>query len=120
MITKLKLSEHEIQNLIIEYLRRKKWYVIRLNSGTMTKEYKGKKYFIRGQAAGTPDLMAFKEFETLPTDQQSSYIELLFIEVKSAIGRPTAIQTAKMKELEEYGAKCIVATCIEDLQKVGV
>ncbi len=41
---------------------------------------------------------------------------LLFIEVKKPGKVATDLQKVKMEELEGYGAKCVVATCIEDLE----
>ena len=40
----MKLSEHELQNLIREYLARKGWFVLRLNSG-MIRTNKDKIYY---------------------------------------------------------------------------
>ena len=60
---------------------------------------------------GTPDLMAFKKI--YPGKPGNI---LIFVEVKRPGKKPTYLQEQKMKELEEYGAKCIVATSIDDLK----
>lgn len=105
MKNKIKVSEHEIQNQILEYLRLKGYYCMRLNSG----RYAVGGRYIAGQEAGTPDIMAFKKF-----------YPILFAEVKKPGKKPTDLQKAKMEELRKFGAHCFVATCIEDLQKEGI
>ena len=89
----------------MHYLRAKGWYVMRLNSGKYSVGEGRAKRFIMGQDAGTPDVMAFK----------SGHI--VFCEVKRPGKKATLLQKAKMEELEQYGAKCIIATCIEDIEK---
>ena len=108
----LQPTEKEIQDNIIEYLRRKKWYVQRLNSGV----YRLEKSLVRGVAAGTPDVMAFKRWGY----GDNAHVHLLFVEVKRPGKKATPLQLSKMSELARYGAKCLVATCIEDLQKEGI
>jgi Holliday junction resolvase len=100
-------TEHAIQTQLMQYLRTKGWYVMRLNSGKFSVGEGAGRRFINGQDAGTPDLMAFI---ALPTG-----IRLYFIEVKRPGKKPTPLQKAKMEDLEKYGAHCFVATCIEDL-----
>lgn len=111
--SKITLSEKQIQTQIINYLRYKGWYVMRLNSGKYSVGEGRSTRFIMGQEAGTPDLMAFKDSFY---GKGESIVSLIFIEVKTPKNKPTPLQTAKMKELEEYGAMCLVATCIEDLE----
>lgn len=111
----LKQSEHDIQSVIINYLQAKGWYVMRLNSGKMPYEYKGKRGMVHMLPVGTPDLMAFKD-----PYQAEGGVDLLFIEVKAGKNKPTDLQTMRMKELERYGAKCMVAYGVEDLEKAGI
>lgn len=98
-----KLTEHDLQNSIIEYLRRKKFFVMRLNSGAV----KTQTGFMRLAEAGTPDLMAFK--------LHLSGMKLYFIEVKLPGKKPTIAQQTKMHELETYGAVCMVIHSLEEL-----
>ena len=52
------LSEAVIQRGIIEYLEMKRYLVIRINSGAMAGEHKGKKWFLRfNSAPGCSDLL---------------------------------------------------------------
>jgi Holliday junction resolvase len=106
-----KATEHQIQDSIIGYLRMKGFYVMRMNSGKYSVGEGRSKRFIRGHEAGTPDLLAFRK---------SSYPSMFFIEVKVPGNKPTALQKAKMEQLEDYGAMCIVATSVEDLQKMNI
>lgn len=123
MKTIFKQTEHQIQTEIINYLRMKGWYVMRLNSGKYSVGEGKSKRFIMGQDAGTPDLMCFKKTKfglNIEDVEGLPYVgvSLFFIEVKVSGNKPTLLQTAKMKELEEYGAKCIVATSVEDVMKL--
>lgn len=119
-------TEHEIQTLIKNYLTAKGWYVLRLNSGRIPmSDYRGKQRMIWMGETGTPDLMAFKKKGTVIRNDDGSngihtYLSLLFIEVKRPGKKPTFNQVQKMKELEEKGAKCIVASSLEDLQAEGL
>ncbi len=63
---------------------------------------------------GTPALMAF---ENGCIHHYQDHVEVLFVEVKRTGNKPTPAQEIKMKELEEFGARCIVATCVEDVEK---
>ena len=101
---KLVESEHSIQNTIISYLWMRGYYVQRLNSGKIPMQSLHGQRLIQLMPPGTPDIMAFKKNE------------LLFIEVKRPGKKPTYLQEEKMKELETYGARCFVATSLEDVE----
>ncbi len=111
-------TEKGIQTAIISYLRYKGWYCMRLNSGRIRTEGGG---LVMLSDPGTPDLMAFKKVllgdGIHPAGPLIEAIDLLFIEVKRPGNKPTLRQQMKMEELETFGAKCIVATSIEDLEK---
>lgn len=85
------------------------WYVMRLNSGKMSRTYTNKsgvtkKRFINMLPPGTPDLFALKKGR------------VAFIEVKKPGNKPTYLQEEKMKELQSYGAVCLIARDPEDLE----
>lgn len=110
MKTTIKVSEHQLQTLLKNYLEAKGWFVMRLNSG-MIRDSKG--HGIRLSPAGTPDLMAFRE----SLDFESKDTQLIFIEVKTPHNpNPTFSQDQKMMELEEHGAKCLVIHSLEELE----
>lgn len=108
-------SERGIQAAIINYLGYKGWKTIRLNSGRIPIESNGKKRLVMLSEPGTPDLLAFRKCECCIMKMS---VDLLFIEVKRPGNAATALQTAKMKELEAYGAKCITIHSIEELETV--
>lgn len=103
-------SEHSIQNEVIGYLRMKGYYVQRMNSGKYSVGEGASRRFIQGAEAGTPDVMAFGD------RYKNGEVDVLFIEVKRPKNKPTPLQTAKMKELEEYGARCLVVHSVEELE----
>lgn len=70
-----------------------------------------------GAAAGTPDIMAFKPIKSISDVDR---VDLIFVEVKQPGNKPTPLQEAKMKELESFGAQCLVATSIDDVQAQGI
>lgn len=74
---------------------------MRLNSGAI-QTVNGMR--VRLSEAGTPDILAIKQGR------------IVFIEVKRPGNKPTERQIAKMKILEEYGAKCIVAHSVDELE----
>lgn len=124
-------TEKQIQDSIIEYLRLKKYMIIRLNSGNQFIEGKnGKTYRIKLSDPGTPDILAFGQKENYSTTSGStigiislsiplSYhpLNLYFIEVKRPGGKVTELQRQKMEELERFGAKCLVIHSLEELQR---
>lgn len=112
-LTKLPVSEHQLQTEIMQYLRYKGFYVMRLNSGKYAMGEGPSKRFIVGQEAGTPDILCFREGFI---HRGVTHAQMIFIEVKKSGNKPTILQTAKMQELEGYGAKCFVATSIEDVE----
>lgn len=114
------LTEHQIQTLLINYLQAKGWYVMRLNSGKYSVGEGRSKRFIMGQEAGTPDIVAFRQYygsdDGVYGEDCRGKSSLMFVEVKRPGNKPTFLQDQKMKELEEHGARCIVAHSLEELQ----
>lgn len=107
----VKPTETQIMNAIIGLLRYRGFYVQRMNSGALRDK---RNRLIRMNRAGTPDVMAFKggcvhHFE--------DHVHLLFIEVKVPGNKPTPLQAEVMKELEEHGARCLVAHSVEEVEE---
>ena len=102
-------KESETQTAIINYLESKGYYCQRLNAGS----YKTESGYIRGVKGGTPDIMAFKRQPSMGIIR--GVLQLLFFEVKRKGNKPTRIQEIKMLELATYGAKCFIATSVEDV-----
>lgn len=101
----------------MHYLRMTGWYVMRLNSGKFAIGEGAGRRFVVGQDAGTPDLVAFKMHHSFSSDHACNHVRLVFIEVKRPGNKPTPTQLAKMEELRRYGARCFVATSLEDVQR---
>ena len=99
-----KIPESAIQSHIIQYMTMRNWFVMRLNSGMVENKYGGR---IRLAPAGTPDLLLIKDGK------------ILFIEVKSAIGKITPLQEEFAEKLRSYGAEVILSRGIDDLQERG-
>lgn len=114
---KIKQSEKQIQDSIIEYLQLKRFYVQRLNAGSYQTKNGG---FVRGVANGTPDILAFRDMKITfgATAVTRPIVQLYFIEVKAGKNKPTEIQLSKQQELAQYGAVVINAWSLEDVQKV--
>jgi hypothetical protein len=106
-----KPSERQIQTEIMNYLLSKGYYVLRLNSGAIRTD---KGHLVRMAKAGTPDIMAFKKWG----QPDVHAVHIVFIEVKIPGAKPTMLQEMKMKELQEFGARCIVAHSIEELKSL--
>jgi hypothetical protein len=68
--------------------------------------------------AGTPDLMAFRPLIHTNVDCGRKTIDLIFIEVKVPGNKPTILQQEVMKELEEYGARCLVIHSVDELEEL--
>lgn len=100
-----KISEHQLQTLLKNYLEAKGWYCMRLNSGKFAVGEGASRRFINGQLAGTPDLLCIKDGRAT------------FVEVKVGRNKLTFMQEQKISELKGHGCDTIVAYSIEDLQK---
>lgn len=117
---KLKITEKQLQTQIINYLKYKGWYVQRLNSGKYFIGTGRNKRFIRGCDAGTPDLVCFKKYKHKVGNAVLNIPlpALWFIEVKAQNGKVSELQDRKMRELEDYGARCLVAYSLDDVERV--
>jgi hypothetical protein len=117
---KIALSEHDIQTLIISRLSWDGFYAERRNSGKIRSNDKyGKSRMINLAPVGTPDVEAFRLVECAAGG--TPHVELYFIEVKRPGKKPTWHQEQKMIELARFGAKCIVATSVFELEeKLGL
>jgi len=104
--TKIIVSEHDIQNVIIQYLTTVGWFVWRNNSGMMFGEYKGKKWATKMGTPGLPDLFAVKD----------NY-PLVGIEVKRPGKEATPIQAAIHEDLKRHGVAVLVAHSLEEVQR---
>lgn len=97
-----KVKEQVLQNHIREALSYAGWYTFRMNAGRI----QGKFGLIKLHEAGTPDILAIRDGKCT------------FIEVKIKPNKPTDLQIMKMEELERFGARCIVAYSLDDIEEL--
>lgn len=108
--------ERQVQTDCIKLLSMKGYYVQRINSGRIPMGEGRSRRMIHMAEVGTPDLMAFKFFD-LGFNGEGDYLDLIFVECKREGEKPTTHQEHKMRELESYGARCIVAHSSKELEE---
>lgn len=101
-------QESEIQNTILAYLKYRRVFHWRQNSGAgMMKQGAGMR-FIRFGINGAPDIFAIKD-------------GIIYgLEIKSKIGVQNPNQKEFQKEFEKAGGVYSLVRCIEDAQKIGL
>jgi VRR-NUC domain len=97
------VKESDIQRQILDYLRLKRIFHFRNNSGAFAGEYKGKQRFFRFGAAGSPDIICVIAGQ------------FVGIEVKAPKGRMSDHQKEFQEKLEAAGGKYILAYSLEDV-----
>lgn len=102
---RLKETEHQIQSAIMDYLKAKKIFHWRNNSGAMLKTYKDKTFMVRFGAVGSPDIFVLKNGK------------LYGIEVKSATGKMRPEQILFGAMIEENGGIFFVARSVDEVAK---
>ena len=109
----MKLTEHQIQSQILQYLEIKKIFHWRNNSGATVSSYTNKagetkNRFIRYGAKGSADIICIHAGKCV------------LIEVKSKTGKLTPEQKTFLSNAEKSGAICIVARSLDDvITKLG-
>lgn len=99
----LKQTEHQIQTVILQYLRLKQFKVWRCNSGRTIYESKGIRRMVTYGERGIPDIMAIKNGE------------LFCIEVKGPKGKTTPHQDMWLDDAKAHGAICGVCRSVDDV-----
>lgn len=106
------MKESAIQRAILEYLAVKGILAFRMNAGAMKVEYNGKSRFMRFGVAGMADILAFKLY--------GAGIEcrtgVIWIEVKTAIGKQSELQKSFQHQVERYGHRYILARSVDDVE----
>ena len=103
---KLKITEKEIQHLILQYLQLRKVFCWRNNTAAFAATYKGKERFIRTGFVGSGDIIGLTP--------QGRFFS---IEVKVPGRQPTFEQIQFMNVIKANNGIAFVATCLEDVQK---
>jgi len=94
--------ERAIQASMMTYLRLRGYYVLRLNAGALPNKQGRPVHML---PAGCPDLLAIKAGRAT------------FVEVKRPGKMPTEGQRLMMETLRSYGARCLCATSVEELER---
>jgi len=94
-----KVSEHQVQSQILDYLRYNHFFFWRNNSGGLVDK---RGILVRFGQVGSPDIMALKNGK------------FYAIEVKSATGKLSERQKMWLDEAKEYGAIVIVAHSLDE------
>lgn len=110
--------EAQIQASIMDYLAARRIFAIRMNSGAVVSEYKGRTRMIRYGMKGMADVLAFHYLgdEKTPFDSGLNQVTPLWIEVKAPKGRTTPDQDAFAEMVQAEGHRYIVARSIEDVE----
>lgn len=103
---KLVPLEKDIQKAILEYLQLLRIFAWRNNTGAMSGEHHGKKWFMRFGFPGIADILGI-----LPSGR------FLAIEVKRPGGKLTLDQVAFKQAVESNGGMYLLAQSIDDVKK---
>lgn len=109
-VNKLKTTtpEKEIQKQCLQWLKIKRVRVWRNNTGSVQKEYKGKKRFIRFGEPGISDILG------IAPDGSGRFMA---IETKAATGKLSEDQQAFLDNVTQEGGIAIVVRSLDDLIK---
>lgn len=97
--------EREVLKVIRDYLRLTGWLTIRLNSGSVVGEYKGRRRLVRfNDMPGCADLLAVKHVA-------------LFVEVKRPGGKTSKDQDAFLEDVRRHGGLGFVVDGLDSLKQ---
>lgn len=118
------MKESQIQRAILADLAARKIFAIRLNSGAMMSNYKGKTYRTTLCAPGTADILALPK-ETRGVDDHGSWCSLtaivpIWLEVKTDKGKQSEIQKSFQAQVEAEGHRYAIVRSIEDVEALGL
>ena len=98
--------ESDLLKTILDYLRISGILAWRNNTGAMSGQDKGKRWYVRFSFPGAPDIFAVK------------HGQIYGIEVKSPRGELSALQVAFSDTLRAAGGCYVVARSLEDVTRV--
>lgn len=101
-------TEKETQKSVMEYLKWKKVFHFRVNSGAVVGEYKGNRRFFKFSTPGCPDIIAVIKGK------------FVGLEIKDVKGKLNANQEAFKSELEKAGGKYLTVKSLDDVIKAGI
>lgn len=101
-------QEAEIQNTILAYLKYRRVFHWRQNSGAGIMKQGAGTRFIRFGVIGAPDIFVIKDGT------------IYGLEVKSKVGKQNDNQKEFQEGFEKAGGAYHVVRCLEDVQKIGL
>lgn len=104
--------EQQIQKSILEWLAVEKIWHMRMNTGAMLGEHKGKKWMVRFGRKGCADILALITVCGLG----EGIAAVLWLEVKAPKGKQSEAQHEFQKEVEAEGHRYAIVQSIEDVQ----
>jgi hypothetical protein len=111
------MSETQISRAIMGYLTARRIFAVRMNSGTQIGSYKGKKWAIHMNAAGTADILAFP-IKRYPDGDKGTWKlpSPLWLEVKTDKGKQSELQKCFQAQVEAEGHLYGVVRSIDDVE----
>jgi len=100
------LTEHQIQAQILDWLRLKRRFFWRNNTGASKASYNSKVRFYRFGSPGSPDIFVIREGV------------IYGVEVKAYKGQQSQTQVYWQTEFEKAGGKYILARSLADVEAV--
>ena len=102
-----KEREQDIQKAVLQFLSLRGWFAWRVNSGAMSGEHNGKRWYMKFNGApGCSDIIGV-----------SPQGRFLACEVKRPGNKPTELQSAFLERVRASGGIGIVVTGIADLDQ---
>jgi hypothetical protein len=112
------VKESQIQRSILDLLAAERIPAWRMNTGAMSGEHKGKKWFMRFGEKGMADILAIpKKRECIPPLYIRDIPQVLWIEVKTADGKVTDDQRAFGNHVADNGMHYLIARSVDDVIK---
>jgi hypothetical protein len=100
------LTEHEVQSLILDWLKQKHIWHFRSNAGAMAGSHKGKRWYVKFGPKGGPDIFAIIRGQ------------IFGIEVKGDGGFQSQVQKEFEVEFTRAGGVYLLAWKLEDVMRV--
>ena len=101
-------AESEIQNTVLAYLKYRRVFHWRQNSGAGIMKQGAGTRFIRFGVNGAPDIFAVKDGT------------IYGLEIKSKVGKQNDNQKEFQEGFEKAGGVYHIVRCLEDVQKIGL
>lgn len=116
--------ESQVLKAVMDYLAAERIFSLRMNTGAIVSEYKGKQRFMRFGVPGQADVLAFPKGEYLHSfDPHTTswdvfrYVSPLWLEVKAENGKQSALQKSFQAQVEAEGHRYAVVRSVQDLKQ---